>query len=412
MTLHAQVGIGTTTPNNSAQLDVQSTSKGLLLPRMTAAQRAAIQNPAQGLLVYQTDGSIGIYHFDGSNWRSLTTGFIPNTSGQAAVQNVLVSTIASTVFQVTRVPGVAVDKLGNLYVTESSKHTIRKITNSGQVILLAGSEYQSGLVDGTAASALFNSPRGIALDQAGNLFIADAGNHAIRKIATDGTVSTLAGNGQPEFMNGPGSSARFRSPNGLAVDPAGNIYVADAGNHCIRKITEANGSFNVTTLAGVSGEMGDGFLDGPGSTARFNFPFGVAVKDDGTVLYVADYSNNAIRMITVSGLNVMVTTIAGRPGVSSHVDGPGTVARFNNPSGVVLDAGGNLYVSDLGFKRVRKITSDNVVSTLAGTGLGTQIIDGPGSTATFGVLFGIGIDQSGNIYVPEYFENRIRKISY
>src|SRR5688500_6498614 len=272
--IQAQVGIGTTTPNNSAQLDVQSTSKGLLLPRMTAAQRAAIPNPAQGLLVYQTDGSIGIYHYDGSYWRSLTTGFIPNTTGQAVAQNAIVSTISATVNAIGRVVGIAIDKDGNIYLAGTLSHRVRKVTPSGTVTTLAGNG-NAGYQDGLAASAQFNNPQGIAVDDAGNVYVADGGNNRIRKIGTDGMVTTVAGTGDADFLDGAGSAAKFNLPLGITIDKAGTLYVSDAANNRIRKITISGSNSTVTTLAGNGVE---GFADGPAlTTAMFDDPYGLTV---------------------------------------------------------------------------------------------------------------------------------------
>jgi sugar lactone lactonase YvrE len=412
--LQAQVGIGTTTPNNSAQLEIQSTSKGLLLPRMTAAQRAAISNPAQGLLVYQIDGSIGIYHFDGTYWRSLTTGFIPNASGQALVMNPLVSTVTTTGVQVGRVTSVAVDQNGNLYTAEYMTHTVRKIAADGTASIIAG-DGTAGFQNGVGTSAKFNSPYGVAVDASGNVYVADAGNHMIRKIAADGTVSTVAGTGAAGFLNGAGTTAQFNFPAGLALDKSGALYVSDASNNRIRKIIISGSNATVTTFAGSATE---GFVDGPAAFSAFDDPFGLTVDAAGTV-YVSDFSNNSIRKIFMDIDGVLkVKTIAGFAGVGNHINGPGTTARFNGPYGVAVDAAGNLYVSELGNKRVRKVTPESmsvsanyIVTDFAGDGI-DGLIDGPAATARFRALYGIAIDGSGTLYVADGFNNVVRKITY
>ncbi len=185
--------------------------------------------------------------------------------------------------------GVAVDGAGNVYVADRYNHRIRKITASGVVSTLAGSA--SGYTDGTGTSAKFKNPTGVAVDGAGNVYVADYNNHGIRKITTSGVVSTLAGITYG-YTDGTGTSAKFKNPYGVAVDGAGNVYVADRDNHRIRKITTSG---VVSTLAGSS----QGYTDGTGTSAQFAYPFGVAVDGTGNV-YVADESNHRIRKITLS----------------------------------------------------------------------------------------------------------------
>ena len=181
-------------------------------------------------------------------------------------------------------------------------------------------------------------PYGVAVDGAGNVYVADHGNDEIRKITPAGVVTTLAGAaGQAGSADGTGSAARFYDPAGVAVDSAGNVYVADAGNDEIRKITPAG---VVTTLAGAAGQAGS--ADGTGSAARFYIPHGVAVDGAGNV-YVADTENDEIRKITPAGV---VTTLAGAAGSIGSADGPGSAARFFQPYGVAVDSAGNVYVAD------------------------------------------------------------------
>lgn len=253
--------------------------------------------------------------------------------------------------------GVAVDNaVGNVYVADSNNHIIRQITPDGAVSTLAGSPGMSGSADGLGSAASFNSPIGVAVDSSNNVYVGDTFNHTIRKITPDGNVNTLAGfPGSSGSIDGTGSAARFNLPIGVAVDGPGNVYVADAGNHTIRKITPGG---LVSTFAGLPGSLGS--VDGTGSSARFNSPFGVAVDGAGNV-YVADTGNNTFRKVTPAGV---VSTLAGLPGSTGTADGAGSAARFNVPQGVTVDNTGNLYAGDTSNNEIRKITPSGVVSTV------------------------------------------------
>ncbi len=280
--------------------------------------------------------------------------------------------------------GVATDSGWNVYVADG--YAIRKITPAGVVNTLAGSAGPSGSTDGTGTAVRFSTPRGLAADSSGNVYVADSDNSTIRKITPAGVVTTLAGlAGVPGFANGTGSAARFGSPEGVATDSAGNLYVADG--YTLRKVTPAG---VVTTLAGSATDP-SGSADGTGSAARFNVLAGVATDSGGNV-YVADSLNKTIRKITSAGV---VTTLAGSAGLSGSVDGTGSVARFENPTGVAADGGGNVYVSDQ-FK-MRKVTPDGVVTTMAAAGISFPA--------------GLATDSGGNLYVVDLFGATIRKIT-
>ena len=244
--------------------------------------------------------------------------------------------------------GGALDGDGNLYVTDSNNHTIRKVTPAGVVTTLAGTAGSYGSTDGTGADARFQNPYGVAVDGDGNLYVTERENHTIRKVTPAGVVTTFAGSaGSYGSTDGTGAAARFWQPRGVAVDGDGNVYVADTANHTIRKITPAG---VVTTLAGTAGSYGS--TDGTGAAASFNSPWGMAVDGDGN-LFVADTSNHAIRKVTPAG---EVTTLAGSAGSSGSVNGIGPAARFSFPTGVVVDGDGNLYVIDNSGSTIRKVT--------------------------------------------------------
>jgi sugar lactone lactonase YvrE len=239
--------------------------------------------------------------------------------------------------------GIAIDRDGNIYTAEWKGHRVRKITPAGVVTTLAGSG-KAGFADGTGAGASFNTPEGVALDSKGNVYVADSANNKIRKISPSGVVTTLAGSGKKDFVNGVGAEAGFMDPKGIALDAVGNVYVSDKGNHQIRKITPGG---VVTTLAG-SGKAGS--ENGRGAEASFNKPFGPTVDGQGNV-YVADSGNNLIRKITPSGV---VFTLAGS-GKAGSEDGYESAASFNTPWGVAVDSFGTVYVSDHNSFKIRKI---------------------------------------------------------
>lgn len=305
--------------------------------------------------------------------------------------------------------GVAVDGFGNVYIAEYMNQTVRKATPEGLVTRIIGSPGSAGSNDGAGSSARLNSPWGVAVDGNSNVFVADRANNRIRKMTPDGMVSTLAGSGQPGYVDGAGGTARFNFPQGVAADSFGNVFVADTDNHIIRKIAPDG---QVTTLAGSPNYNGSGlpiggFTDGIGSAARFRAPHGLAADGSGDV-YVADSGNNCIRKITPGGV---VTTLAGNPAVAGCADGTGPSALFSAPASVALDDAGNIIVADLLNHTIRKVSPTGVTTTIAGN---CQV---PGSTDGFGtnaLLFrplALALDSNNNIYVAEDNQSAIRKIS-
>lgn len=292
---------------------------------------------------------------------------------------------------------VAMDAHGNIYIADDN-NTIRKITPAGIVEPFAGSG-AVGFVNGTGAAASFAYPTALAVGPDGNIYVCDINNNAIRKITPAGVVSTVAGNGTRGFSNGVGAEATFFMPCGITLDANNNIYVADQFNCSIRKITPAG---VVSTLAG-NGTYGT--ANGTGSEARFSQPNDLAVDAAGNV-YVSDGGNNRIQKITPAGV---VTTFAGRGGIG-FADGPGTVAAFSFTTGIVIDDFGNLYVADvIDNQRIRKITPDGMVTTLAGTG-NIGYVNGTGTSASFSYPYGIGIGMDGNLYIADNQNQAFRKI--
>jgi sugar lactone lactonase YvrE len=309
--------------------------------------------------------------------------------------------------------GVALDSSGNLFVADKNNHTIREVTSGGVVTTLAGLAGTFGTTDGTGTDARFNQPTGVAVGSGGEVYVADSINNAIRRVSTQGAVTTLSGTpGTAGSVDGIGSVALFDQPYGVAIDSSGNVYVADFGNNSIRKVTQQG---TVTTLAGVGGtstatsSLGEpspaGHADGTGAAASFKQPTGIAIDSSGN-LYVSDTGNNTIRKVTSAGV---VTTLAGTAGSAGSADGTGSAARFSSPRGLTVDGSGNVYVADGGNSSIRKITPAGVVTTLAGLTGNFAVQFGTGSSAIFDVPAGIAVDSGGNLYVSEELGNVIAK---
>ena len=303
--------------------------------------------------------------------------------------------------------GLAYDGTGALYIVDTPNDTIRQIVvATGVVTTLAGSAGTVGSADGAGRAARFNWPWSLVDDGAGDLYVADAANFTIRKIAlASGVVTTPAGSARTVGdANGEGAAARFNEPQGLAYDGAGNLYVADTNNDTIRQIVVATGV--VTTLAGSVGSHGG--ADGVGDNASFAFPLALAYDGAGN-LYVADTNNDTIRQIAVA--TGTVTTLAGVAGAQGRVDGVGPAARFGHPGGLAYDGSGNLYVADTYYGTIRAISiATGVVTTLAGSGGSHGGADGVGAAASFGSPGGLAYDGSGNLYVADTYLDTIRKI--
>lgn len=294
---------------------------------------------------------------------------------------------------------VVIDQIGNLYVSEAGNHMIRRVTANGIVTTYVGNT-TGGFVNGTGTTASFSSMQGIAIDASGNLYVADSGNQVIRKVAVGGIVTTFAGSGVAGADNGPAATASFNAPAGVALDAAGNVYVADFGNKMIRKISTTG---IVSTLAG-NGTTG--YNNGVGAAASFTSPVRLVVDGNGN-LYVSDLS--LVRKIAPDGT---VSTFAGNvptSGYSTRVDGKGTAAGIVVADGIAMDAAGNIYLGDENV--IRAITPDGTVTTIAGGGTGTTT-DGPANKASFGILRGVAVNPAANLmYVTDYFTSLVRKIS-
>jgi sugar lactone lactonase YvrE len=303
--------------------------------------------------------------------------------------------------------GVAVDAAGNVYVADTVNYVIREIMPDGDVSLLAGTQGTIGTGNGTGIGVQFVSPVALAFDpNNGYLYVADMDAENIRAISPTQAVTTLAGSlstGQYGLADGTGSAALFHSPQGIAFDPVdGNLYVADTANNAIRRVTPLG---VVTTIAGFSGTAGN--ADGPVSTATFDGPTDIAVDAAGNI-YVSEEFSYVVRKISTDG---MVSTLAGMYKVPGAVNGTGTGALFDDPQGLAVDSAGDVFVADTFNDAIREITPDRVVSTVAGqlNRLGHE--DGVGTAAQFELPYGLAIDTAGNLYVADTSNQTIRKLS-
>ena len=335
---------------------------------------------------------------DSNKVRRMTTAFAVSTV--AGGGTALGDGVAATSAQFTSLCAIALDASNVVHVADCSENAIRKI-GVGVVTTLAGPQSNShGTVDGGASVARFRKPMGMALDVSGNMYVADQYNHIIRMVAPNGTTTTYAGlPGISGSVNGARTSASFNFPSDLAFDTAGNLYVTETGASRVRKITPA-GVVSVFAGSGVPGSA-----DGLGTAASFFFPHGIRVDASGNV-FVADSLNRTIRKITPAG---QVSTFAGLATVSGSADGSGASARFAYPYGLAIDGVGNLYVADMHNSQIRKISPAGVVTTLAGSGADGHA-DGPGAAASFSQPGSVAVDTGGNVFVADGI-GLIRKVS-
>jgi trimeric autotransporter adhesin len=302
---------------------------------------------------------------------------------------------------------VAVSQSGDLYIVDSDNFRIRQVSTSSVITTIAGNGFANYSGDGGPASnAQLNNPNGVAIDQAGNLYIADTENSRIRKIDTHSVITTVAGNGISGYSgdHGPAINAQLSAPNGVALDLAGNLYIADTGNSVIRKVTPAG---VITTIAGIQGAGGFTGDGGPAIAAQLAEPQGVAADSAGNV-YIADSGNNRIRKVSLSGV---ITTIAGSSGAFLGDGNPAISAALNYPWSVAVDAAGDVFIADLYNQRIRKVSPSGIITTIAGNGNSRMDSGdcGPATSASIGEPTGVAVDAPGNVFFASNFV--IRKVS-
>ncbi len=302
--------------------------------------------------------------------------------------------------------GIVVDKAGNVYFGDAEADIIRMISTSGTITAFAGNVVGGFSGDGgQATSAMIDNPLGLAIDTMGNIYFADFVNNRVRKVNTSGIITTIAGTGTGGYSgdNGAAILAQLNAPGGVAVDRAGNIYIAEISNNCIRKINTAG---IITTIVGngVAGYSGDG---GQASLAKLNQPNNLILDNTGNI-YIADTYNNVIRKINTTGI---ISTIAGNGTAGYSGDwGAAITAQLFNPIGLAFDAAGNLYFAEATNNIIRQITTAGTIYTFAGTGdAGFSGDGGPAIAAEMEQPFGIAIDGAGNMYITDSANDRMRR---
>ncbi len=314
----------------------------------------------------------------------------------------------ATAAQLNRPYGVAADSSGNLYIAGYLSHRIRKVDAlTGNISTFAGTAGAGYSGDGgAAASAQLNEPYHLALDGAGNLYIADSNNHRIRKVDAAGVITTVAGGGSSLGDGGAATSARLNLPYGVALDGLGNLYIADTGNHRIRRVDASTGIISTVAGTGASGYSGDG---GAAASAQLNLPYDVAVDGAGNI-YIADRSNHRIRKVDAA--TGIISTVAGTgDGAYGGDGGPAAEAQIYDPWGVAVDGSGNLYIADASNHRIRKVDAAGVITTVAGGG--SSLGDGGAAAeAQLNSPFDIAADGAGNLYIADTVNQRVRKVTF
>jgi sugar lactone lactonase YvrE len=311
-----------------------------------------------------------------------------------------------------RPSGLAIDQNGNVYLADTLARTVRRVGTDGLISNFAGNGEKGSTGDGGAASqARLNDPTGVAVDSAGNLYIADTGNHVIRKV-TNGQISTVAGSFVAGFSgdNGAATAARLNFPTGVAVDSAGNLYIADTGNNRLRRVS--NGQISTIAGSGIAGFTGD---NGAATSAQLNAPTGVAVSSDGSIIYIADQKNHRVRRVSGN----TITTFAGNGNpVFGGDGGQASAASLNQPTSVALDPDNNLVIADTGNDRLRRVnTSSNLIETIAGNGTAGNTGDGgQARNASLDTPTGLAVDRRsgatrGDIFVTDSGNNRVRRMT-
>jgi trimeric autotransporter adhesin len=322
---------------------------------------------------------------------------------------------AATAAELNHPIKMALDGYGNLFITDEYNHVVRKINISGIITTIAGNGFGSGTTTGgysgdggPATLAELNVPIGISISRTGDIYIAEQSNHIIRKINPLGIITTVAGNGFPGYSGdgGQATAAQLTLPSGVAVDSVGNLFVAEYGNHIIRKIF-ASGIISTVAGTGIAGYTGDNIA---ATNSRLHSPFGVALDNSGNI-FIADEDNNRVRKINTLGI---ITTVAGNGMIGTSGDGGlATAAKVQHPVDISIDRFGNFYLAEQGQNVVREVDTSGIISSVAGNGNSGYSGDGgPATAAMIKDALGIVVNGFGNLFIADYLNNVIRKVTF
>ena len=369
------------------------------------AAKAQLWDP-EGLAA---DGAGDLYIADTDNQRIRkidSAGTITTIAGNGTQDSTGDGGLASLA-EVRYPVGVALDRSGDLYITEGGGRRVRKIDQNGRISTVAGTGVVGFSGDGGPATrAQLGDPAGVAVDDSGNLYIADATNNRIRKVDKAGTITTIAGNGTPGFAGegGPAVSAELNYPWGVTVDRAGGLYIADTGNDRIRKV-DASGRISTMAGSGIRGFSGDGE---PAATAELALPDAVTVDRDGN-LYIGDGGSHRVRKVDQNGT---ITTLAGTGPDYPDDGGPATQAFLHNPTYAWVDKVGRLYLVDSSDHRIRRVNPGGDITTIAGNGTaGFSGDGGPAVDAQLNDPVSLALDLAGNVYISDWANHRVRKVT-
>ncbi|MCX6396057.1 MAG: PxKF domain-containing protein [Propionibacteriales bacterium] len=298
--------------------------------------------------------------------------------------------------------GVAVDGSGNVYIADTVNNRVEKVTPGGQLSVIAGTGDTGAPTEGPATSSNLDLPIGVAVDGSGNVYIADYGNNRVEQVTPGGQLSVIAGtSSQGAPTAGPATSSNLNSPAGVAVDGSGNVYIADQGNHRVEQVTPG-GQLSVIAGTGVAGAP----TAGPATSSNLDNPTGVVVDGTGNV-YIADGRNNQVEKVTPGG---QLSVIAGTGAAGAPTAGPATSSNLRTPFGVAVDGSGNVYIADTSNHRVEKVTPGGQLSVIAGTGAAGAPTAGPATSSNLSYPTGVAVDGTGNVYIADFGNHRVEKL--
>jgi uncharacterized repeat protein (TIGR03803 family) len=414
---------GTTSYGGNGYDGLSTSGNGTVFRLVSAFTKTApliVEQPASQSVAVGTDVTFSVvvsgtgpftyqWQFDGANYLNAITSDIITTASGNGSNGYSGDGGAATNASLNEPYGVAVDANGNLYIADTENDSIRKVGTNGIITTVAGNGAPSySGFGGTATNAGLNKPYGVAVDAYGNLFIADTENDSVREAGTNGVITAVAGNGTAGYSGdgGAATNASLNEPYGVATDASGNLFIADTYNFCIRKVG-TNGIIATVAGNGTNGYSGDG---GTATNASLSYPWMVAVDAAGDLI-IADSGNNRIREVDSNGI---ITTVAGNGTNGYSGDGgPATNAELNEPAAVAVDAVGNVFITDFGNNRLREVDTSGMITTVAGNGtMGYSGDGGLPTTAKLNNPAAVAVDAAGNVFIADSGNNRIREVVF